>query len=237
VSAPTQLDVLFGLLGSSPSEPVDGGALTDRLHRAGFRTSASSLLSTLLRLEDSGHVAVQRRPTHSFGLTERGAAAAHDLGPGVRVDVVVLMVDLVGFVAFTDAHGDDAARRAATALTDAADTELRARGGRLVKSLGDGILGTLPSNADASAAVLDIARRCTRPDGSRWAVRAAARHGTPIAHGHDLYGADVNLVARMCAVAAPDELVVAVGPEVDAAEHLEVRGLADRVPVVRVPVA
>lgn len=236
MQAPTQLDLLFGLLGTSPAAPVEGGELTDRLHRAGLRTRPAALLTSLLRLEDSGHVSVRRKPTYAFALTERGTAAAHDLGPGARVDVVVLMLDLVGFVAFTEEHGDDAARRAATGLADAAEAELRARGGRLVKSLGDGVLGTLPAGTDASAAVAGIARRCTRPDGSRWSVRAAARLGNPIAFGPDLYGADVNLVSRLCAAAAPDELVMAVGPEVSGAERLEVRGLPTPVPVVRVPV-
>ena len=228
--------MLFALLGTSPVALVDGEDLTGRLHRAGFRTNPAALLTKLLRLEESGHVAVQRTPSYGFGLTERGATAAHDLGPGARVDVVVVMLDLVGFVAFTDEHGDEAARRAATSLHDAADAELRARGGRLVKSLGDGVLGTLPAGTDPSSAVSGIARRCTRPDGSRWKVRAAGRHGCPIAHGDDLYGTDVNLVSRLCAAAGPDELVVAVGPEVVGAERLDVRGLADPVPVVRVPV-
>ena len=108
--------MLFALLGTSPLALVDGEDLTGRLDRAGFRTDAGTLLTKLLRLEESGHVAIQRTPSYGFGLTERGMTAAHDLGPGGRVDVVVLMLDLVGFVAFTDEHGDDAARHAATAL-------------------------------------------------------------------------------------------------------------------------
>lgn len=232
---PKRLDLLFALLGSSADEPVNGRMLTRRLADAGLEASPGTLLTALLRLERSGHVVVRRAPSHAFSLTPLGEAAARDLGPGKPVDVVVLMVDLVGFVAFTEAHGDDAARHAATVLHDAAAVVLRDRSGRFVKSLGDGVLGTLPPGADAGEAVAAIARRCERPDGSRWSVRAAARDGRPIAHRGDLYGADVNLVARLCDAAGPNELVLAVGPGA-ARELVDVRGLADAVPVVRVPV-
>ena len=46
----------------------------------------------------------------------------------------------------------------------------------------------------------------------------------------------MNLVARLCDAAAPNELVVALDRAADDDEHLEVRGLAQPVPVVRVPV-
>lgn len=231
-----RLDVLFALLGTTRDGPVDGEALTRRLARAGAPTAPDALLSALLRLEESGHVAVRRHPSHAFSITPLGEDAAHDLGPGGRVEALVVMIDLVGFVTFTEEHGDDAARQAALMLHDASDTELRSRSGRVVKSLGDGVLGTLPTGSDVHEAVTAIARRCERPDGSRWQVRAAAREGRPIAHGGDLYGADVNLVARLCSAALPDELVLALSLGDDDAERVEVRGLTDPVPIRRVVV-
>jgi class 3 adenylate cyclase len=237
MAGPKRLDVLFALLGTAADEPVDGPVLLRRLARAGIETSPGPLLTALLRLEESGHVTVQRSPVHAFALTSRGEAAALDLGPGRRVDAMVLMVDLVGFVAFTEEHGDDEAHRAALALHDAADTELRSRAGRVIKALGDGVLGTLPPGADTEGAVAGIAQRCSRPDGSRWKVRAGAREGRPIAFGGDLFGADVNLVSRLCDAAQPGELVLAVGPPELPAERLEVRGVAQPVAIRRVPVA
>jgi class 3 adenylate cyclase len=236
VGGPKRLDVLFALLGTTTEDPIHGAPLSRRLARAGFTVTPGALLSALLRLEESGHVVVQRTSVHAFSLTDVGEDAAHELGPGARIDATVLMIDLVGFVAFTEAHGDDEAQRAALLLHDAADTELRGRSGRVVKSLGDGVLGTLPAGGDAVAAVTAIARRCARPDGSRWEVRSAAREGRPIAFGGDLYGADVNLVARLCGAARPDELILAAGPAVAATEWIDVRGLAEPVPIRRVRV-
>lgn len=232
-----RLEVLFALLGTSNDAPVDGEALTRRLAGGGVPTAPDVLLTALLRLERSGHVAVHRSPAHTFSITPLGEDAAHDLGPGGRVDTTVVMIDLVGFVAFTEVHGDEAARHAAMVLHDAADDELRSRAGRVVKALGDGILGMLPPGTAVLPAIAAIAQRCHRPDGSRWELRAAAREGRPIAHGGDLYGADVNLVSRLCSAARPNELVVALALGSAEDERVAVRGLTDAVPIQRVVVS
>jgi class 3 adenylate cyclase len=240
VARPKRLDVVLALLGTSPRDPVSAEGLVTRLHQGGLRASPSQVLSALLGLEGSGHVHVARQDRYAFGLTPLGTEAAYDLGPGHRVDVTVVMIDLVGYVAFTAEHGDDAAHRAARQLNDAARLELTRRKGRVVKQLGDGVLIALPPRSDTAEAVAAIARRCPRPDGVRWSVRAAARSGRPIEHDGDLFGTDVNRVARLCEVAEPDQLVIALPRAVrgdDAAEQVTVRGLVEPVPVARVAVA
>jgi class 3 adenylate cyclase len=204
-----------------------------RLDRGGFRSSAASVLSQLVTLEASGHVAIDRRDGYRFALTDLGEETAYALGPGETVDVVLLMVDLVGFVSFTSEYGDAAAHHAAKQLHDLGDEELARAGGRVVKALGDGILGTARSVDGASLAAGRIAQRCRRPDGSTWSLRASCHRGRPINFGGDLFGADVNLASRLCEYAAPDELVftVAAGAE---AELLHVRGLTEPVAVQRV---
>ena len=237
MARPNRLDVVLALLGTTPRDPVTADGLITRLHDGGVRGTPSQVLSALLGLERSGHVAVARRDRYAFGLTPLGTGAAYDLGPGHRVDVTVVMIDLVGFVAFTAEHGDDAARLAAGQLHDAALVELARRRGRIVKQLGDGILVTLPPRSDTAEAVAAIARRCHRPDGTRWSVRAAARSGQPIEHDGDLFGTDVNIVARLCEVAEPDQLVIGLRRAEDGIEQVRLRGLTDPVPVARVAVA
>jgi class 3 adenylate cyclase len=233
---PKRLDLLFALTGTSEAAPMSPAELLGSLEAGGLEARPDAVLAGVLGLERSGHVAVGRDGGYAFGLTPLGEEAAHELGPGEAVALTVVMIDLVGFVAFTEAHGDDAAHRAARQLHDIAHTELRLRSGRVVKPLGDGVLAALPADADAADAVTAIARRCRLPDGSRWPIRSAARRGRPIAHGGDLFGADVNLVARLCDAARPDELVVALDAPADSDERLDVRGLASAVAVVRVPV-
>ncbi len=227
------LDVLFALVGATPDRPVSGDAVAARLRVAGLDLRPDRLLGALLSLEDTRHVHVDRTDGYSFSLTEAGAEAAYALGPGGPVELTIVMIDLVGFVEFTAAHGDDAGLRAALELAAIARDELGARSGRVVKCLGDGVLGSLPVSVDPTVPIAAVAKRCQRPDGSAWTLRAAARRGRPIAHADDLYGADVNLVARLCSIAEPGQLVLS-GFGTPSVDHLHVRGVVDPVPVRRV---
>lgn len=225
--------MLLALLGSRGDASVDGATVMRRLAQSGCDASASSVLARLVDLEGSGHVAVTRAGGYRFALTSIGEEAAYALGPGDPVELVLLMIDLVGFVSYTIEHGDAAAHGAARSLHDAGEEELAPVGGRVVKHLGDGLLGTARTVAAAETAAKRIAQRCARHDGTPWPMRASCHRGRPISFGGDLFGADVNLAARLCEHAQPDELVVSAIGEPDA-ELLEVRGLADPVPVRRV---
>ena len=229
----SSLDVLLALVGTTPEEPLGGDRLLERLRLADRPVGADRLLRLLLDLEQSRHVVIDRRGGYGFALTELGEDSAYDLGPGDSVDLTIVMVDLVGYVAFTDQRGDEAGLRAALELAAITRDELTRRSGRVVKQLGDGILGSLPAGADPVGALSDIARRCNH-DGSSWPVRAAARRGRPISHAGDLFGGDVNLTARLCAAAAPGEALLSGFSPTALDEQVEVRGLSHPVAVTRV---
>jgi len=141
------------------------------------------------------------------------------------------MVDVVGYVAYTSLHGDVAAHRLAQRLVTAAEQELSAVGGRLVKSLGDGFLGALPLGVDALVVVRRIAGRFEQQHRETTecpGLRAAVHRGKPIRHGGDLYGTDVNLVARLCERAGPGEVMCSVPSGVGApaaSAQIDVRGI------------
>ena len=89
---------------------------------------------------------------------------------------------------------------------------LPAQDGRLVKSLGDGLLAELPS----PRAALSVARRlhaampevnATLPAGAQLALRAALHVAEVVVHELDLFGDGVNLCARLCALARPGGIV------------------------------
>jgi class 3 adenylate cyclase len=215
---------------------ISGAEIQDRLAVHGKRPAADTLLLTLLRLETAGHVAVERGPALRFALTATGRDRAYELGGGQPVHLQLLMADLVGFVAFTAMHGDDAARQAAGALHHAAADAVRLGKGEIVKVMGDGFLAWLPPTADPLPVITAVAAGCERPTGERWQLRAASHIGHPIRHRGDLFGNDVNLVARLCDAAAPGELVCSGGGTADP-EHLTVRGLDATVPVWRLAIA
>ena len=116
------------------------------------------------------------------------------------------MVDLVGFVSFTEAHGDSAAHHAARHLHDVGDIELRRVGGTIVKPLGDGFMGTATRSDAAIDAVRQVAHRCRRPDGERWPLRASVHRGRPIAFRGDLSalrGAPSSLLGAPSSLRSP----------------------------------
>ena len=227
-------DVLLGLL--DVGEPgIAGTDVQARLSAVGCRPSASTLLVALLRLETTGHVAVARGEPMRFALTTKGRDRAYEVGGGRPVHLQLLMADLVDFTAFTAMHGDSAARAAAGSLHVAASDALRRGGGEVVKVMGDGFLAWLPPASDAVPVVAAVAAGCERPDGEPWRLRAASHVGHPIRHRGDLFGNDVNLVARLCQAASPGELVRSFGGA-DAPEQLDVRGFDAPVSVWRMAI-
>ena len=230
MAKPRQLDVLLALVGP----PADGATLSQRLEEAGKPRKAGRLLGELLALETSGHVDIERAGGgYRFSLTDLGEEAAGELGPGRPTALTLVMADLVGFVAFTASHDDLAAQQAAQLLHRLAHDELRREGGRVVKSLGDGVLGALPPGADAVAALERLAARLEHPDGGCWPIRGAAHAGRPIVLEGDVFGHDVNLVARLCAAAGPNELLLSGAGDRAADEVLMIRGLDAPVVVCR----
>lgn len=228
-------DVLLALLDVGPPG-IRGGELQDRLAGVGRRPPADTLLVALLQLEGAGLVVVERGAAMGFALTAAGRDHAYEVGNGQPVHLQLLMADLVGFVAFTAAHGDTAARAACGVLQRAAADALRPVGGEVVKVMGDGVLAWLPATADPHPVVAGLAAACAQPDGKPWLLRAASHVGHPIRHGGDLFGHDVNLVSRLCSAAAPGQLVRSWGGS-GAPEPLDVRGIDTPVGIWRAVIA
>lgn len=220
--------VLEALLGQPP---LSGFDLCSAVSSAGRRCTPGVLLPVLLALEDAELVSVDRSADpYRYALTPRGSAAAHAASPGRADPAVLVMVDLVGFTRFTGEHGDVAAHEEASRLASLARSAVAPLGGALVKSMGDGVLLSLPAQADPEPVVRSIASGLQH--GARsWQVHAAAHVGHPIRHSGDVFGADVNLVARLCSLARAGELIVSA---VDGGDAVQLSGVADPVRVRRV---
>jgi class 3 adenylate cyclase len=228
-------DVLLALLDVADLG-VTGSQVQQRLQAAGKRPRPDKLMVALLRLEDTGHVHVDRTDGLRFALTDKGRDRAYEVGGGQPVHLQLLMADLVAFTEFTSLHGDAAARSAAGLLHRVASDAVRREGGEVVKSLGDGFLAWLPPGNDPVPVLRSVAAGCERPSGDPWQLHAASHVGRPIRHRGDLFGADVNLVARLCDAARPGELVRSSGGHGEP-ESLAVRGFGDPVAIWRVAIA
>lgn len=212
--------------------PTGGFELCATLEAAsGRRCTPYRLLPVLLALEDAGHVLADRSgEPHLYCLTARGTEAAYAAGAAHPEPTLLVMADLVGFTAFTEQHGDAAAHEQASRFTHLARDLARSADGKLVKALGDGVLLGLPTSADPLRLLRRLSRDLAGTEPA-WRLHAGAHVGCPIRHAGDVYGRDVNLVARLCAHAAAGEVLVTAP---DGEEQLALEGVPEPARVRRI---
>ena len=136
----------------------------------------------------------------------RGWRASRD--PGIRT---VLFTDIVGSTALTQRLGDEAAM----AFLEIHDTIVRdalsASHGREMKHTGDGIMACFASAVAAARCATRIHRAVAEHDQATTRaikVRIGAAAGEPVENHQDLFGATVQLAARLCSHAQPAQSLV-----------------------------
>jgi class 3 adenylate cyclase len=129
--------------------------------------------------------------------------------PGIRT---VLFTDVVNSTTLTQSLGDEAA----LAILGVHDTIVRDAlsdlGGREIKHTGDGIMASFVSVAAAVRCAIQIQRELAKhaQKNSKHAlkVRVGAAVGEPVEQNNDLFGSTVQLAARLCAHAQPEQILV-----------------------------
>jgi class 3 adenylate cyclase len=123
----------------------------------------------------------------------------------------VLFTDIEGSTSLTQRLGDAVAMRVLHAHDSAVRQSLAAREGHEVKHTGDGIMAAFHSVARAVECAIDIQRKVAEhnqrgeiPIG----VRIGLSAGEPVTEYDDLFGAVVNLAARLCASATTGGIFV-----------------------------
>jgi class 3 adenylate cyclase len=146
-------------------------------------------------------------------VNEAGAAlvpgATDERDPGIRT---ILFTDIVESTTLTQTLGDEAAM----ALLDVHNTVVRGAlanlGGREVKHTGDGIMASFVSAAAAVKCATQIQRDLAKHGENQRdravKVRIGAAAGEPVEQHHDLFGCTVQLAARLCSHASPDQILV-----------------------------
>lgn len=117
----------------------------------------------------------------------------------------VAFVDLAGFTALTETHGDEDAAELAERFADLARAALLP-GERVVKTIGDAVMLDAP---DPATGVQLIGRICAATDAETTfpIVRAGIHHGRVIRRGDDLFGATVNVASRVTAHAGGGQVL------------------------------
>ncbi len=124
----------------------------------------------------------------------------------------ILFTDIVGSTALTQRLGDEAAMAIVTAHDEIVRSALAEHGGREVKHTGDGIMAVFVSAVGAVRAAIHAQRELSTYAGDgideSIQIRVGIASGEPVGRNGDLFGATVQLAARLCAHAGPSQIVV-----------------------------
>jgi class 3 adenylate cyclase len=158
----------------------------------------------------------------------------------------ILFTDFCGSTQLTQELGDEGFMRILREHDAIVRRALGRRGGREVKHTGDGIMASFLSATAAVESSIDIQQSVVeRNEAAERAihVRIGISVGEPVTETGDLFGASVQLSARLCDVATPDRIAVSnavrdlcMGKpfQFDSRGHFDLKGFADPVPVFEV---
>lgn len=127
------------------------------------------------------------------------------------VQATVVFTDLHGSTAVFEALGNARATESVTQITTWITQQCENHGGRLVKTLGDGVMVVFNQAVDAVAAVVDIQRQhlkttLRQPSDVRLPIRIGLASGEVEMVAEDCYGDAVNVASRLCDLCGPHQI-------------------------------
>lgn len=134
---------------------------------------------------------------------------AQGRGQGDR-ELTILFTDLVEFSTWALDAGDTRAVELLRLVGRAIEPPITARGGRIVKRLGDGLMAVFDDPGEAVAAALEASAAVEDVEitGHQPRLRAGVHVGRPRKLGGDYLGVDVNVAARVGGAAGSGEVLV-----------------------------
>jgi class 3 adenylate cyclase len=146
-------------------------------------------------------------------LGEAEEAAAATAAPSREVGglVTILFTDMEGSTALTQRLGDAKAQELLRTHNRIVRDALKAHAGSEIKHTGDGIMASFSSATRALECAIAMQRAFAQHNESNpdtpIRVRIGLNAGEPVAEEADLFGTAVQLAARICAHAEPDEIL------------------------------
>lgn len=118
---------------------------------------------------------------------------------------VVLFADIVGSTALYERVGNLDAKRKVIACLESLSAIAEQYGGRVVKSMGDGILCSFD---EAEGSVDSALEMCDDAPRHELSIRVGAHCGEVVEDAGDIFGDAVNTASRIASVAKPSEILV-----------------------------
>ena len=141
--------------------------------------------------------------------------------PVERRLAAILAADVVGYSRLMGADEVGTLRALQACRRDLIDPEIAARGGRIVKTTGDGMLVEFASAVDAVTCAMAVQEKM-RERGGNMAFRIGINVGDIIIDSNDIFGDGVNVAARLETLCEPGGLCIS------GAAHDQVR---DKLPI------
>jgi class 3 adenylate cyclase len=174
------------------------------------REAHGMLSEKIIEVEpDVAEVFLGGTETNPTGAVLLPGGTANERDAGIRT---ILFTDIVNSTTLTQSLGDEAAMAMLGVHDSIVRDGLSASGGREVKHTGDGIMASFVSVAGAVRCAIQIQRELDKhaqenPE-RRLTVRVGAAAGEPVEQQNDLFGSTVQLAARLCAHAQPEQILV-----------------------------
>ncbi|MBR1229992.1 MULTISPECIES: adenylate/guanylate cyclase domain-containing protein [unclassified Bradyrhizobium] len=125
--------------------------------------------------------------------------------------MAVMLADVVSYSRMMSRSEDETHARFSTYVSELIAPTVKKHGGRLVRSMGDGLLVEFWSAVDAVRCALDIQRGLAERqsgDAEKMQLRIGINTGDVLVDHRDIYGNSVNIAARLEALALPGTVCV-----------------------------
>jgi adenylate cyclase len=125
----------------------------------------------------------------------------------------ILAADVVGYSRLIRADEEGTLARLKALQDELIDPSTVRHGGRIVKTMGDGVLIEFPSVVDAVRSAVEVQQRMTEheadvPEDSRILFRVGVNLGDVVIDGNDIHGDGVNVAARLEGLADPGGICI-----------------------------
>src|SRR5579859_1481450 len=138
-------------------------------------------------------------------------AAIEPVAEQRRRPMAVMLADVVGYSRMMSRSEDETHERFASHARELIEPTIDKYRGRLVRSMGDGLLVEFSSAVDAVRCALDIQRGLAarqKNEKDRIEMRIGINFGDVLVDQRDIYGNSVNIAARLEALASPGTVCV-----------------------------
>ena len=133
----------------------------------------------------------------------------NDRDTGIRT---IFFTDIFESTSLTQTLGDEAAMAVLDLHNDVVRSALASLSGREVKHTGDGIMASFISAASAVKCAkriqYELANHAQNQQDRPIKIRIGAAAGEPVQQHDDLFGSTVQLAARLCSHASPEQILV-----------------------------